>query len=41
MKNVKRILLLITLILVASKILFSGEELLKPESNVTTVVVNN
>jgi len=40
MKNFKRILLLITLVVIANKVLFSDSDLFKAETKTTTVVVN-
>ena len=40
MKNFKRILLLITLVVIANKVLFSDSDLFKTDTKTTTVVVN-
>lgn len=40
MKNIKRILLLIVLVLVASQVLFSDFEISKTENNTTVAAVN-
>lgn len=40
MKNIKRLLLLIALVLVAGKVLFSDFEIFKTENNATAAVVN-
>ena len=40
MKNFKRILLLITLVVIANKVLFSDSDLFKSEAKTTTVIVN-
>ncbi|WP_262507877.1 hypothetical protein [Wocania ichthyoenteri] len=40
MKNIKRLVLLIALVLVAGKVLFSDFEISKIENNATAVVVN-
>jgi len=39
MKNFKRILLLITLVVIANKVLFSDSDLFKSELKTTTVIV--
>lgn len=40
MKNFKRILLLITLVVIANKVLFSDFDLFKSENKATVVIVN-
>ncbi|WP_341216279.1 hypothetical protein [uncultured Wocania sp.] len=40
MKNIKRLVLLIALVLVAGKVLFSDFEISKTENNATAAIVN-